>query len=53
MTPDELAVMEKAVGGIMNVETQRFRVDPAMSYVDAATRALDPAFWNPKKPAGQ
>ena len=50
MTPDELGVMEKAVGGIMNVETQRFRVDPTMSYVDQATRALDPAFWMPKQP---
>jgi hypothetical protein len=45
--------MDKAVGGIISVETQRFRVDPAMSYVDEATRAQDPAFWNPKKPAGQ
>ncbi len=53
MTPDELAVMEKAVGGIINIETQRFRVDPAMSYVDQATRAQDPAFWTPRKPAGQ
>ena len=53
MTPDELAVMEKAAGGIINIETQRFRVDPTMSYVDEATRAQDPAFWMPKKPAGQ
>ena len=53
MTPDELAVMEKAAGGIINIETQRFRVDPTMSYVDQATRAQDPAFWMPKKPAGQ
>lgn len=53
MTPDEMAVMEKAVGGIVNIETQRFRVDPTMSYVDQATRDKDPAFWNPKKPAGQ
>jgi len=53
MTPDELAVMEKAVGGITSIETQRFRVDPTMSYVDQATRATDPAFWTPKKPAGK
>ena len=53
MTPDELAVMEKAVGGIISIETQRFRVDPTMSYVDQATRDKDPAFWNPKKPGGQ
>lgn len=53
MTPDELAVMEKASGGIISTVTDHFRVDPTMSYVDEATRAQDPAFWTPKKPAGQ
>lgn len=53
MTPDELAVMEKAVTGIANIETEHFRVDPAMSYVDKATRDQDPAFWTPKKPSGK
>lgn len=53
MTPEEGAVMQKALGGMVNMETQHFRVDPAMSYVDKATRDQDPAFWMPKKPAGQ
>jgi hypothetical protein len=37
--------------GLLNVETQRFRVDPVMSYVPTETRASDPAFWMPKKAA--
>jgi hypothetical protein len=37
--------------GVIGVETQRFRVDPVMSYVPKDTRASDPAFWSPKKPA--
>lgn len=37
--------------GLVNVETQRFRIDPGMSYVPKETRASDPAFWMPKKPA--
>jgi len=53
MTPDELATMEKGVGGIASIETQHFRVDPVMSYVDQATRAKDPAFWMPKKAGTQ
>jgi hypothetical protein len=36
--------------GLINVETQRFRIDPAMSYVPKEIRASDPAFWMPKKP---
>jgi hypothetical protein len=35
--------------GVLSTVTQRFRVDPVMSYVDAATKAKDPAFWSPKK----
>jgi hypothetical protein len=53
MTPDELAVMDKAASGIMNIETEHYRVDPTMSYVDKATRDQDPAFWMPKKPGGK
>jgi hypothetical protein len=51
-TAEERATLEK-VGkeGLVNVETQRFRVDPVMSYVSKETRAADPAFWMPKKPA--
>ena len=36
---------------LISAETQRYRVDPMMSYVPKETRAADPAFWMPKKPA--
>ena len=50
MTAEESAVLGKFMKeGVISTVTQRFRVDPAMSYVDAATRAKDPAFWGPKK----
>lgn len=48
--PAELATMTKFFKeGLFGTTTQRFRVDPAMSYVDAATTAKDPAFWGSKK----
>jgi hypothetical protein len=51
-TQEERNTLEKfSVEGLVNVETQRFRIDPVMSYVPKETRALDPAFWMPKKPA--
>jgi hypothetical protein len=51
-TQEERNALEKfSADGLVNVETQRFRVDPAMSYVPKETRAVDPAFWMPKKPA--
>lgn len=53
MTPDEMAIMEKAVGGIVNMQSEHFRVEPTMSYVDTATKDQDPAFWMPKKAGGQ
>ena len=37
--------------GLINSETNRFRLDPQMSYVSAETHATDPAFWMPKRPA--
>ena len=37
--------------GLISAETQRFRIDPVMSYVPKETRASDLAFWMPKKPA--
>lgn len=50
-TPDEMTALQKfSTAGLINSETQRFRVDPAQSYVSAETRAVDPAFWTPKKP---
>ena len=48
-TPDEQATLQKfATTGLVNTETHRFRLDPSQSYVDAPTKAKDPAFWNPK-----
>jgi hypothetical protein len=48
-TPDELATMEKfSTAGMINAETQRFRVDPKQSYVDGPTKDKDKAFWNQK-----
>jgi len=49
MTTDELATMQTAVAGIANMQTDHFRVDAAMSYVDQATKDQDPSFWMPKK----
>lgn len=47
---DQLATMQKFFReGVVNIVTQRFKVEPSMSYVDAATKAKDPAFWGPKK----
>jgi hypothetical protein len=51
-TPEELKTLERfGAEGLVNVETQRFRIDPVMSYVPKETRAADPGFWMPKKPA--
>ena len=48
-TPDELATLQKfATAGMINTETHRFRLDAKQSYVDAATKAKDPAFWSPR-----
>jgi hypothetical protein len=47
-----MALQKLMLEGVVNVETQRFRVDPVQSYVPKATRDQDPAFWMPKKPAG-
>lgn len=49
-TPDEMSTLQKfSAEGLVNAETQRFRVDPVQSYVSAEARATDPAFWTPKK----
>jgi len=51
-TPEEMAVLQKFGGaGLINTETNRFRLDPGQSYVDAATKAKDPAFWSPPRRA--
>ena len=46
-TPEEQQIMDKFSSGLINAETQRFRLDPVQSYVDAATKAKDPKFWSP------
>jgi hypothetical protein len=44
-TPEEMTVLEKfSVEGLLNTETIRFRVDPAMSYMPPEVRAQDPGF---------
>ena len=53
-TPDEMAALQKfSAEGLVNSETQRFRVDGGQSYVAPETRAADPDFWMPKKRTGQ
>jgi hypothetical protein len=47
---EEKAVFTKFNEGLVNAESHRFRLDPEMSYVPAAVRAQDAAFWMPKKP---
>jgi hypothetical protein len=50
-TEEGMALQKFMLEGVINVETQRFRVDPVQSYVPKEIRAQDPAFWMPKKPA--
>jgi hypothetical protein len=50
-TEESTTLQKFMLEGVVNVETQRFRVDPVQSYVPKETRAQDPAFWMPKKPA--
>jgi hypothetical protein len=48
-TPDELTTLNKFfTDDLINTETNRFRLDPQMTYVSAETRATDPAFWIPR-----
>ena len=47
MTPQERAVFEKyGKEAELSTLNNRFALDPKMTYVSAATRATDPAFWN-------
>jgi len=49
---EERAALQKfSTDALLNGDTNRFRLDPTQSYVNAETRATDPAFWNPPKPA--
>jgi len=52
LTAEEQATMKKfSTDALINSETNRFALNPTMSYVSAETRATDVAFWMPKRPA--
>jgi hypothetical protein len=49
-TAEEMGVLGQFMKeSVINVSTNRYRLDPKQSFVDAATKAKDPAFWSPKK----
>ncbi len=51
-TPEERTTLQKfSAEGLLNSETNRFQLNPVMSYVSPETRATDPTFWMPKRPA--
>jgi hypothetical protein len=51
-TPQEQTTLQKfGAEALISAETQRFRLDPEMSYVSKEVRAQDPTFWMPKKTA--
>jgi hypothetical protein len=48
-TPEEMAVLGKFMkDSVLNASTNRYRLDPGQSYVNAETKAQDPAFWAKK-----
>jgi hypothetical protein len=50
MTAEEMASMQKfSADGLINSETNRFRLSPVMSHVPKSVRQSDPSFWMPKK----
>jgi len=50
LTAEEGAVLGKFMkDSVLNVSTNRYRLSPGQSYVNAETKAQDPAFWSPKK----
>jgi hypothetical protein len=50
MSAEEMAVMQKvSTDGLVNSETNRFRLSPTMSHVPKAIRQSDPSFWMPKR----
>jgi hypothetical protein len=51
LTAEEKATLQKfSTDALISEETQRFRLDPDMSYVSQEVRDQDPAFWKQKKP---
>ena len=52
MTFEERTALNKfSTEATLSTVTNRFRLDPAQSYVTPETRQKDPAFWMPKAPA--
>lgn len=52
MTFEERTTLNKySTEATLSTITNRFRLDPAQSYVTPETRQKDPAFWMPKAPA--
>jgi hypothetical protein len=50
ITAQERALFQKfSAEDLMSALTNRYRLDPRMSYVAAETKAADPAFWDPKR----
>ena len=48
-TPQELVVLQKFLADdLVSSTTNRYRLDPTMSYVSDETKKTDPAFWNKK-----
>jgi hypothetical protein len=45
MTPQEQEAIQKSDAQAVKIETNRYRLDPVMSYVPQAVRDQDPAFW--------
>ncbi len=46
-TAEERAVFQKFnTEALISAESNRYRLDPNMSYVSPETRASDPAFWS-------
>lgn len=49
MTAEESAALGKFMKeGLLTTTTNRYRLDPVQSYVNAETKAMDPAFWAKK-----
>ena len=47
---EEMTVLGKFMkDSVLSVSTNRYRLDPGQSYVNAETKAQDPAFWSAKK----
>ncbi len=47
MSEEDMAVIQKSItDDVQFFVSNRFRIDPGMSYVSAEAKAKDPAFWN-------